>query len=62
MGVLGSMRIMKTYAINLCHNLDDFLVDAEWVFFAPSHEKSHDGIGKFVKMHVTERTLRIIKF
>ena len=50
MDVLSSIRIVKTYAINLCHNLDDFGVDAEWIFFATSHEKSPcDGIGSFVK-------------
>ena len=30
---------------NICHNKDDFDIDAEWVFFATSHGKSLcDGI------------------
>ena len=50
-GCAGQYKNSKKF-INLCHHLD-FGLDAEWIFFAMSHEKSScDGIGGFAKSHV----------
>jgi hypothetical protein len=36
--------------INFCYHKDDFDVDIEWHFFAPSHSKGAcDGIGQTMK-------------
>ena len=40
--------------------MEDFGLDAEWVFFATSHSKSSpcDDIGVVVKRHVAKRSLQ----
>ena len=45
--------------INLCHNQQDFNMDAEWIFFATSHGKSPcDGAGGFAKCYVAKHSLQ----
>ena len=45
--------------INLCHHLQGFSMDAEWIFFATSHDKSPcDGVGRFIKLYVARRSLQ----
>ena len=45
--------------INLCHNQQDFNMDAEWIFLATSHGKSPcDGVVGFVKPYVAKRSLQ----
>ena len=45
--------------INLCYHQQDFIMDAEWIFFAASHGKSPcDGVGGFVKHYVAKRSLQ----
>ena len=45
--------------INLCHHLQYFNKDAEWIFFATSHGKSScDGVGGFVKHYVVKHSLQ----
>ena len=44
--------------INLCHDREDFNVDAESTFFAISYEESPcDGVGGFAKRYVAKRSL-----
>ena len=44
---------------NLCHHQQDFNMDAEWTFFATSHDKSPcDGAGRFVKQYVAKLSLQ----
>ena len=55
--VLNNIRI-KNF-IDLCHHLQDFNMDAEWIFFATSHGKSPcDGVGGCVKRYVSKHSLR----
>ena len=57
-GCAGQCKNCKNF-INLYDHLDNFGVDAEWIFFATSHGKSPcDGIGGFVKQHVAKRSLQ----
>ena len=45
--------------INLCHNQQDFNMDAEWIFFATSHGKSPcNGAGGFAKCYVAKHSLQ----
>ena len=45
--------------VNLCHHQKDFNMDAEWIFFATSHDKSPcDSVGGFVKRYVAKRSLQ----
>ena len=45
--------------INLCHHQQDLNMDAKWIFFATSHDKSPcDGVGGFVKCYVAKRSLQ----
>ena len=54
--VLNNIAILKKF-INLCHQ-QDFKMDAEWIFFAISHEKSPcHGFGGFVE-HVAKCSLQ----
>ena len=54
--VLNNIAILKKF-INLCHQ-QDFKMDAEWIFFATSHEKSPcHGFWGFVK-HVAKCSLQ----
>ena len=45
--------------INLCHHQQDFSMDAEWIFFATSHDKSPcDGVGGFINCYVVKHSLQ----
>ena len=45
--------------LNLCNHSADFIVAAEWTFFATSHGKSPcDGIGGNIKCTVTKASLQ----
>ena len=47
------------FSDGLCHHLQDFNMDAEWIFFATSHGKSScDGVGGFVKHYVVKHSLQ----
>ena len=55
--VVNNIRIAKT--INLCYHQQDFSMDAEWIFFATSHDKSPcDGVGGFVKQYAAKLSLQ----
>ena len=55
--VVNNIRIAKT--INFCYHQQDFNMDAEWTFFATSHDKSPcDGAGRFVKQYVAKLSLQ----
>ena len=57
MDVGGSIKITKTSWI--CLPKQDFGLDAEWIFFATSHDKSPcDGTGGSVKRHATKKDQR----
>ena len=44
-------------SVHFCHHQQDFNMDAEWIFFATSHDKSPcDGVGGFVKRYVGKRS------
>ena len=45
--------------INLCHQQQDFNVDAEWIFFVTSHGKSPcNGAEGFVKRYIAKCSLQ----
>ena len=45
--------------INLCHHFDDFVITAEWNFFATSHGKNAcDGVGGNVKRSLAKASLQ----
>lgn len=57
-GCSGQYKNYKNF-LNLCHHQSDYLVDAEWHFFATSHGKSPcDGIGGTVKRLVARASLQ----
>ena len=45
--------------INLCHRQQDFSMDAEWIFFATSHDKSPCySVGRFINCYVAKPSLQ----
>ena len=57
-GCGGQYKNYKNF-MNLCLHKQDFGLDAEWIFFPTSHDKSPcDGIGDSVKCHTSKRSFQ----
>ena len=57
-GCAEQYKTCKKFII-LCHHQQDFIMDAEWILFATSHDKPPcNGVGGFVKRYVAKHNLQ----